>query len=100
MAGPNDETHIDDIDATGASKEGVGRWVLLIGTLIGIVLLSAVWIIGAASQSDIEEEATVSGTIRADENDGSDTDGIVEPDGGDLDIEEEAVDSELSTIPN
>ncbi len=102
MARPkDDETHIRDLEATGASKEGVVRYVLIFGTLITILLLSAVWIIGAATQGPVEEEATVSGKISAQENDGSDTDSIVMPEGGEIDDEPDTIEEDgLSVVPN
>jgi hypothetical protein len=73
-----DEVHVESTEASGGSKEGVVRWVLIIGTLLAIVLLSAIWMTGAAFQGDVEEEATVSGKISADsEAEGDSTDSIV-----------------------
>jgi hypothetical protein len=72
-----DEVHVESTEATGASKEGVVRWVLIIGTLLAIVLLSAVWITGAAFQGDVEEEANVSQKIDSTERDQDDTDSMV-----------------------
>ena len=78
-----EEVHVSETEASGGSKEGVVRWVLIIGTLLAILLLSAIWIFGAASQGDAEEEATVSGRIEAAE-DGTGTDSIVGTDATDL----------------
>ena len=48
MTEEKDESiHIEDDDATGASKEGVVRWVLLISLLAAILILSIIWITGA-----------------------------------------------------
>tara|TARA_B100001057_G_scaffold404175_1_gene416694 strand:+ start:419 stop:616 length:198 start_codon:yes stop_codon:yes gene_type:complete len=55
----NGEVHIDDQDASGGSKEGVVRWVLLISLLAAILILSAIWITGALTQDETEEEATI-----------------------------------------
>jgi hypothetical protein len=72
-----DEVHVETTEASGGSKEGVVRWVLIIGTLLAIILLSAIWMTGAAFQGDVEEEATVSGQISSTEREGSSTDSIV-----------------------
>ena len=72
-----DEIHVTDTEASGGTKEGVVRWVLLGGTLLAILLLSITWIIPAMTQGDIEEEATVSGEIQSMEDDGDDTDSIL-----------------------
>lgn len=72
-----DEVHVETTEASGGSKEGVVRWVLIFGTLLAIVLLSAIWMTGAAFQGDVEEEATVSGRIASEADDGDSTDSIV-----------------------
>ena len=105
----NDEIHVSEVEASGGSKEGVGRWVLLIGTLLAILLLSVVWIVPALTRSDMEQEATVSGEIRAREDSeaiGSSTDSIVgaaEPTpGNETEIGTDEVQQQdgLSTIEN
>lgn len=58
-----DEIHIDTEEASGGHSSGVVRWVLLIGTLIAIVLMSIVWISGAASSVDDETVGDVSGQV-------------------------------------
>ena len=60
-----DEIHVDETEASGGSKEGVVRWVLIFGTLLAIGLLSVIWITGALTEGEIEQEATVSGKIDA-----------------------------------
>lgn len=69
--------HLDGEEASGGSKEGVVRWVLLGGLVLAIILLSITWIIPAMMQGDVEEEATISGEISASENDGDGTDSII-----------------------
>ncbi|MDP4576097.1 hypothetical protein Q9K02_13220 [Qipengyuania sp. G39] len=69
--------HVDEVEASGGSKEGVVRWVLAGGLLLAILLMSIVWIIPAMTQGDVEEEATVSGEISTMESDGDNTDSIV-----------------------
>ncbi|MGB7408134.1 MAG: hypothetical protein WA908_06470 [Pontixanthobacter sp.] len=78
-----DEVHIDDTEASGGQKTGHVRWILGIGTLLAIVLLSIVWITGSMTQGDVEEERTASGRIDSsvgNEIDGDQTDGIVSDD--------------------
>lgn len=45
-----DEVHTSSTEATGASREGVVRWVLIIGLFLAIALLSIVWMTGALTQ--------------------------------------------------
>ncbi len=84
------KVRIDEEDVSGGSKEGVVRWVLGIGLLLAIVLLSVIWIVPALMQGDAEEEATMTGTMGArGAAIGSDTDGIIEEGPGDEGVGEE-----------
>ncbi len=69
--------HVSQEEASGGSKEGVVRWVLILGLLLAIGLLSVTWITGALTQGDVESEGDVSGQISAMEDDGEGTDSIV-----------------------
>lgn len=102
MHNEGDEVHVSETEASGGSKEGVVRWVLIIGTLLAIVFLSIIWITGAAFQDDAEEEATVSGTIEAREDNGNATDSIVGEDADEIEGAPEAAaeDTPLETVPN
>lgn len=73
----NGHVHLDEEEASGGSKEGVVRWVLLGGLVLAILLLSITWIIPAMMQGDVEEEATVSGEVQSMESNGDTTDSIV-----------------------
>ncbi|WP_427969271.1 hypothetical protein [Altererythrobacter sp.] len=44
-----DEIHINEVEVSGGSKEGVGRWVLGVGLLLAVIVLSLMWIIPALS---------------------------------------------------
>lgn len=64
-----DEVHVTETEASGGSKEGVVRWVLIIGTLLAIVFLTIIWTTGALVQDDGEDsEYNVSNEIAAEEN--------------------------------
>lgn len=45
---PDGKIHIDEQDASGGKKLGVMRWVLMASMLAAIVVLSFIWINGAA----------------------------------------------------
>jgi hypothetical protein len=62
-----DEVHTSSTEATGASREGVVRWVLIIGLLLVVVLLSAIWITGSLSQDESDSHQNVSREINAQE---------------------------------
>ncbi len=47
MERQGDEVHVETDEARGAESTGVMRWVLGIGLLLAIVLLSAIWMTGA-----------------------------------------------------
>lgn len=72
------EVHLDTDEARGGSTPGIARYVLGISVLLAIVAMTFVWIIPAMSQGDVEEEATVSGAISSQEDDGDATDGVIE----------------------
>lgn len=59
----------NETEATGASKEGVVRWVLMIGLLLAIILLSVIWITGALTKGDVESEENVSEKIAVQKDD-------------------------------
>jgi hypothetical protein len=70
--------HVSQEEASGGSKEGVVRWVLVLGLLLAIGLLSVTWITGALTQGDVESQGDVGGQISAVEDDSGDsTDSIV-----------------------
>jgi hypothetical protein len=69
MHSDGDEVHVSEEEASGGSKEGVVRWVLIIGTLLAIIALSAIWITGAAFRSDPDaDNASVSDKVQADQS--------------------------------
>lgn len=51
------ETHIETDEARGGSTPHIVRWILAISLLAAIVLLSIIWITGAATQSEAEGSA-------------------------------------------
>ena len=73
----NEEVHVETTEASGGSREGVVRWVLIIGTLLAVVLLGSVFLFGAGSQTEAESEISVSNDIANAEDDSSDTDGVL-----------------------
>ncbi len=54
-----------ETEASAGSKEGVVRWVLLIALVLAIGFLTIIWVTGALSQGDVEEEATASGIMQS-----------------------------------
>jgi hypothetical protein len=71
-----DEIHASETEASGGSKEGVVRWVLIIGTLLAIITLSAIWMTGAATQPEGDSsEYNVSNQAAAGENAATEDDG-------------------------
>lgn len=82
-----DEVHVSAEEASGGRQEGVVRWILAGGLLLAVILMSVVWIVPALTQGDVEEEATVSGAIQSQEEEGDGTDSIVGvPDGDDSNL--------------
>jgi len=99
-----EEVHVETTEASGGSREGVVRWVLIVGTLLAIVLLSIIWITGALFQGQSEEEGDVSGIIQSRADDGSATDSIVGENADEIESAPEpaatATDTPLETVPN
>lgn len=103
MAVQDEEIVVRDTEARGASKEGVGRWVLIFGILIAVVLLAVVLMFGIGSQDTVEEEATVSGRIQSVDPTGSDNDGVLLGDdrgAADLGATPNTASDPAETVPN
>lgn len=62
MERQGEEIHVTENEARAGSTPHVVRYVLVIGTLLAIVALSAIWITGALSMGEQEpsEPATTS----------------------------------------
>ena len=88
MVNDRNEIHSETDAARAGSTPHIVRWILAISLLAAIVLLSIIWITGAATQSDFEDEASV--TARAADQPGSseDTDSIVGQDADEIDAVE------------
>ena len=64
-----DEVHATETEASGGSKEGVVRWVLILGLLLAVGFLTIIWVTGAAVQDDgPDSETSVSNTIAAEQD--------------------------------
>jgi hypothetical protein len=50
MVRNGEEVQLTEVEATGAVQTGAMRYVLAISLLVAIMLLSAIWIIGAATR--------------------------------------------------
>lgn len=70
------ELHETTNEARAGSTPNIVRWVLAISLLGAIVLLSAIWIFGAATNSESASEANATDRI-ANESGGDSTDSIV-----------------------
>ncbi|MXO73606.1 hypothetical protein GRI40_00005 [Altererythrobacter aerius] len=56
-----DEVHRSETEASAGSKEGVVRWVLIIGLLLAVIALTVIWTTGALVQDDgADSETSVS----------------------------------------
>ena len=53
-----EEIHASETEASGGSKEGVVRWVLIIGTLLAVIALTLIWVTGAAVQDEGADSET------------------------------------------
>ena len=96
-----EEIHIDTTEASGGSKEGVVRYILLIGTVLAIVALTIVWTTGAFTQDETESEISVSNKI-ANQEDGDSTDSIVSDNADQIEgaVSEDPVDTPVDVVEN
>lgn len=92
----NGELHAETDEARAGSTPNIVRWVLLVGLLLAIILLSATWMIGAASVDEQDRHQNVSRQI-IDRNDGRGTDSVVS-DGAD-ELQNTAPSAESSSNP-
>jgi len=62
-----DEVHTSTTEASAGSKEGVVRWVLIIGLILAIGLLTVIWVTGAFTQPTEVGHENVSREIAAEQ---------------------------------
>ena len=98
MENRDGEIHVETDEARGATNNNIVRWVLLISLFGAIVLLSIIWITGAATQGDDEDE--VSYTSKVADPPGRDTEGTDSIVGEDADELETADDAAAGTVEN
>ncbi len=58
-----EEIHVETDEVRGGSSSGVVRWVLLIGLVVAIILLSITWMTGAVVSTNDEPAGDVSGQV-------------------------------------
>jgi hypothetical protein len=92
-----DQVHLDVDEARAASTPNVVRWVLIISLLAAIVLLTAIWVIGAASSD--QNNQTADAQIRAAER-GGQTDSIVSDKADQMQAAKPGESEEPGNIPN
>jgi hypothetical protein len=92
-----DQVHLDVDEARAASTPNVVRWVLIISLLAAIVLLTAIWVIGAASSD--QNNQTADARIRAAER-GDQNDSIVSDKADKMDAAKPGQGEEPENIPN
>jgi len=95
------ELHVETDEARGGSTPNIVRWILLISLFAAIVLLSIIWITGAATQGDDEDEVSV--TSMAADPPGADTEGtdsIVGENADELEAAEPGGEDPTRTVEN
>jgi len=93
-----DEIHAEVDEARAASTPNVTRWVLTFGLLGAIILLTAIWVIGAWSSD--QHTQTVDAQIRAAQNNGDQTDSIVSDKAGQMNAVTQGESTEPQNMPN
>jgi mRNA-degrading endonuclease toxin of MazEF toxin-antitoxin module len=80
-----DEVHVNETEASGGSKEGVVRYVLVISLFLAIAALSLIWITGALTQDEAESRTSIDAPAgTSPEAAGDTTDSIVSEDAGEI----------------
>ena len=93
------EVHVSEEEASGGSKEGVVRWVLIVGLFLAIGALSLIWISGALSSDDPDaDNANVSAKIAAQKE--ADRAGETAPLPAQTSNEEQKVRNHLNVVEN
>ena len=101
MERQGDEVHFETDEARGASTPNIVRWVLAVSLLAAIVLLSLIWMTGAATQGDEEDEVSVS-SMAADpvREDTEATDSIVSEEADEFETAEPGEETTIPTVEN
>jgi len=76
MEKENGEVHVEADEVRGGSTPNIVRYVLIISLVLAVGLLSIIWITGALSQGDVEDEVTMQQNIE-DMDSGDSTDSII-----------------------
>lgn len=76
--------HIEDDDAQAGEKTGRVRWILAISLLAAIAILSAIWIFGAFSEGDVEEEVVMREQSATANDNASETDVLLSDEDNDM----------------
>jgi len=97
MQTTGDEIHADVDEARAASTPNIVRWVLGISLLAAIVLLTAIWVIGAASSDQNTHRADAQ--IRAAER-GGQNDSIVSDNADKIDAAKPGESQDPQNMPN
>lgn len=93
-----DEIHAEVDEARAASTPNVTRWVLTFGLLGAIILLTAIWVIGAWSSD--QHTQTVDAQIRAAQNNSDQTDSIVSDKADRMNAVTQGESTEPQNMPN
>ena len=93
-----DEIHAEVDEARAASTPNVTRWVLTFGLLGAIILLTAIWVIGAWSSD--QHTQTIDAQIRAAQNNSDQTDSIVSDKADRMNAVTQGESTEPQNIPN
>lgn len=93
-----DEVHFETDEARGASTPNIVRWILAISLLAAIVLLSLIWMTGAATQRDDEDEVSV--TSMAADPPGGGADEVASEEATELDAADPGEDNVTPTVEN
>ena len=71
------EIHVDTDEARGGSTSNTVRWVLGIGLLLALILMSLAWLVPALSRGGETQNVNVNRAVQGSQDDDTDTDSIL-----------------------
>ena len=92
MHNEGESVHVSEEEASGGSKEGVVRWILIFGTILAIGALTIIWVTGAATNNTTADETYVSESRKMQAEEGDSADTLIAP--GDSGAQEEVIDGQ------
>lgn len=100
MPTEGDQIHVDTEEVRAGSTPNVTRWVLTFGLIGAIVLLTAIWVVGAWSSDHNNQTADAQIRAAQQAGNGSHTDSIVSDKADQMNAASQGESKEPQNMPN